>query len=143
VLTRWALDPAGGQAREQRLDDHPIEFPRHDERRIGRPNRFGYAATFDALRHGPALKYDLERGTVDIHNYGPDRATLEPVFVPRSADAAEDDGWVLSYVFDGGTGRSDVVILNAQDFTGEPLATIHLPDRVPFGFHGNWVPDRG
>ena len=90
---------------------------------------------------GPTLKYDVERGTVELHHYGPDTATLEPVFVPRTADAAEDDGWVLSYVYDGTTGRSDVVILHAQDFTGDPVATIHLPDRVPFGFHGNWVPD--
>jgi carotenoid cleavage dioxygenase len=34
-----------------------------------------------------------------------------------------------------------VVILHAQDFTGDPIARIHLPQRVPFGFHGNWVPD--
>jgi carotenoid cleavage dioxygenase-like enzyme len=141
VMTRWTLDPTSCRAGEQALDDHAIEFPRHDERLVGRRHRFGYAATFDALRHGPALKYDLERGTVELHHYGPDTATLEPVFVPRAADAAEDDGWVLSYVYDGTTGRSDVVILHAQDFTGDPVATIHLPDRVPFGFHGNWVPD--
>jgi len=141
VLTRWTLDPTSGRAGEQALDDHAIEFPRHDERLLGRRHRFGYAATFDALRHGPALKYDVDRGTVELHHYGPDTATLEPVFVPRTPDAAEDDGWVLSYVYDGTTGRSDVVILHAQDFTGDPVATIHLPDRVPFGFHGNWVPD--
>jgi carotenoid cleavage dioxygenase len=67
--------------------------------------------------------------------------TLEPVFVPRSADAAEDDGWVMSYVYDATTDRSDVVILDAQDFGGEPVATVHLPVRVPFGFHGSWLPD--
>ena len=38
-------------------------------------------------------------------------------------------------------GRTDVVILDAQDFTGAPVATVHLPVRVPFGFHGSWVPD--
>ena len=141
VLTRWTLDPASGRAQEEPLDDRGIEFPRHDERLIGRRHRFGYAAAFDDLRHGPAFKYDLDRGTSELHDYGPDRVTLEPVFVPRSPDGAEDDGWVMSYVYDGATGRSDVVILHAQDFTGDPVATIHLPDRVPFGFHGNWVPD--
>ena len=76
-----------------------------------------------------------------MHEYGPGRVTLEPVFVPRDADAAEDDGWIMSYVYDATTDSSDVVILHAQDFTGEPVATIPLPQRVPFGFHGNWVPD--
>lgn len=47
----------------------------------------------------------------------------------------------MAYLYDGGTDRSDVVILHAQDFTAAPVATIHLPQRVPFGFHGNWVPD--
>ena len=46
----------------------------------------------------------------------------------------------MSYVYDGTTDRSDVVILDAQDFTGDPVATIHLPPGVPFGFHGNWFP---
>ena len=49
---------------------------------------------------------------------------------------------MMSYVYDATTDRSDVVILAAQDFTGDPVATIHLPVRVPFGFHGSWVPDR-
>ena len=76
-----------------------------------------------------------------MHDYGKGRVTLEPVFVPRSDDAAEDDGWIMSYVYDATTDSSDVVILNAQDFTGEPVAVVSLPQRVPFGFHGNWVPD--
>jgi carotenoid cleavage dioxygenase len=143
TLERWTLDPLTGRAHEQRVDDRAVEFPRHDERLTGRRHRFGYAATFDALRHGPAIKYDLARGVTEVHDYGRGRVTLEPVFVPRTRDAAEDDGWILSYVYDGTTGRSDVVILHAQDFTGEPVATIHLPDRVPFGFHGNWVADLG
>ncbi|MET7708337.1 carotenoid oxygenase family protein [Micromonospora sp. NPDC005413] len=36
---------------------------------------------------------------------------------------------------------SDLVILAAQDFTGKPVARVHLPARVPLGFHGSWVPD--
>jgi carotenoid cleavage dioxygenase len=48
---------------------------------------------------------------------------------------------VLAYVHDASTQQCDVVILHAQDFAGGPLATIQLPARVPFGFHGNWLPD--
>jgi carotenoid cleavage dioxygenase len=34
---------------------------------------------------------------------------------------------------------SDLVILDATGIDQGPIATIHLPLRVPFGFHGNWV----
>ena len=141
-LWRWTLNPGSGRIHEELLDDRGQEFPRHDERLIGRKHRYGYGAAFgDSAEHGPAFKHDLVAGTCEVHDYGAGRVTLEPVFVPASDNAAEDDGWVMSYVYDATTDRSDVVILHAQDFTAEPVATIHLPQRVPFGFHGNWVPD--
>ena len=59
---------------------------------------------------------------------------------PHARD--EDDGWVLSYVYDAERNASDVVILDAKDFAGPPVAIVSLPARVPFGFHGNWLPDR-
>jgi carotenoid cleavage dioxygenase len=142
TLDRWILHPESGSVSHDRIDDRYQEFPRHDERLIGRPYRYGYGAEIrPGFEHGSALKHDLESGTTLEHDFGPGRMTLEPVFVPVSDTAAEDDGYVLSYVYDATTGTSDVVILHAQDFAGEPLATIHLPRRVPFGFHGNWVPD--
>ena len=87
------------------------------------------------------MKHDLLRGTTEVHDYGSGRMTSEPVFVRKPGAAAEDEGWILSYVYDPKRDLSDVVILEAQDFGGEPLATIRLPVRVPFGFHGGWAPD--
>jgi carotenoid cleavage dioxygenase-like enzyme len=49
---------------------------------------------------------------------------------------------VLAYVYDAGSDSSDLVILDASDFTASPVATVALPQRVPFGFHGSWVADR-
>ncbi len=141
-LWRWTLDPSSGKIHEDLIDDRGQEFPRHDERLIGQKHRYGYGAAFgNDVEHGPALKHDLVNRTTEAHDYGPGRVTLEPVFVPRNNDSAEDDGWIMSYVYDEATDLSDVVILHAQDFGGEPVATIHLPARVPFGFHGNWIAD--
>ena len=142
TLDRWTIDPRGGPVKEERLDDRPQEFPRHDERRVGKPHRYGYSVeigpgfSFEAL-----LKHDLRERRTERHEEGPARRFMEPVFVPRSPDAEEDDGWVLAYAYDADADRSDVVILDARDFSAEPVATIHLPVRVPFGFHGNWIPD--
>ena len=66
--------------------------------------------------------------------------TAEPVFVRKPGATAEDEGWVLSYVYDPQRDLSDVVILDSQDFAGEQVATIRLPVRVPFGFHDSWAP---
>jgi carotenoid cleavage dioxygenase len=141
-LERWTLDLGRGTLATATLDDAGQEFPRIDERLTGRPHRYGYATAFgEGIEHGPALKHDLARGTREVHDHGPGRVGLEPVFVPRSGATAEDDGWVLAYVYDATEDRSDVVVLDAQDFTAEPVATIHLPVRVPFGFHGSWLPD--
>nr|WP_151537875.1 carotenoid oxygenase family protein [Actinomadura montaniterrae] len=60
-------------------------------------------------------------------------------FVPRSGARAEDDGYVLSYVHNPERNASDLVILSAQDFTGKPIAQIHLPSRIPLGLHGSWI----
>lgn len=145
VPERWTIDQVAQKVRQERLDDRRQEFPRFDERRMGRPYRYGYTAAIsddtDTINLAGTLKRDFETGTVEVHDHGPGRSAMEPVFVPRSDDAPEDDGWLLAYVHDATENRADVVILAADDITAAPVATIHLPTRVPFGFHGSWIPD--
>lgn len=83
----------------------------------------------------------MRNGKREDYRGGDTRFFTEPVFVPRDIDADEDDGYVMAYVYDARRGTSDVDILHAQSFTDGPIATIHLPVRVPYGFHGNWVSD--
>jgi carotenoid cleavage dioxygenase len=140
-LDRWTIDPAKGKVVEEVLDDAYVELPRHDERLLGRPYRYGYAPLLEgSFGHTGAVKFDLHAGTREDRTFGEGRVSDELTFVPRSPDAGEDEGWLLSYVYDAAEGRSDLVILAADDFTGDPVATVHLPQRVPFGFHGNWMP---
>jgi carotenoid cleavage dioxygenase len=87
------------------------------------------------------VKYDLASGKVEAHDFGPGRAPGEGVFVPASASAGEDEGWVLAYVYDASRDGSELVILDAARFAAPPVARIRLPQRVPFGFHGAWVSD--
>ena len=62
------------------------------------------------------------------------------VTVDGAAD--EDDGWVLYLAYDSARNASELVVVPSRDFTGEPVARVLLPHRVPYGFHGNWVSDR-
>jgi carotenoid cleavage dioxygenase len=61
------------------------------------------------------------------------------VFVAAHPEAEENDGYLVSYVYDTDDDSSDLVILRADDPTAAPVAVVHLPQRVPFGFHGNWL----
>ena len=86
----------------------------------------------------------METGATDLFDHGETKAAHESVFAPRPASAggtgAEDDGWLLSYVYDQATEKSEVLILDASTMSDQPVARILLPNRVPMGFHGNWVP---
>ena len=141
ILVRWVLDRLTGSVSETVLDDRSVEFPRFNDAHGGQPYRYGYTAATNDLFFGPACKHDVERATTERHAFGDGRVGLEPVFIAREAAKAEDDGWVMAYVYDANRDTSDVVILEAQDFTAPPVATIELPVRVPFGFHGNWIAD--
>ena len=142
ILVRWVLDPVSGRLAEEVLDDRPAEFPRINETLTGGEHRYGYAVeAVGGLAHGRTLKYDLNTATTLVRDHGPGRGGLEPVFVPRPDAAAEDDGWIIQVVYDAARDGSDLVIYDATEFTAEPVAVVELPQRVPFGFHGNWVPD--
>ncbi|UVT15874.1 MAG: carotenoid oxygenase family protein [Nitrospira sp.] len=143
ILVRWTLHRPSGRVTETVTDDRGNEFPRINGRYGGQAYRYVYTAYWsDDVVFGPAMKHDLQSETTEVHDYGPGRMTAEPVFVRKPGAVAEDEGWILSYVYDPKRDLSDVVILDAQDFTGEPIATIRLPVRVPFGFHGGWAPDK-
>jgi len=143
-LHRWDIDLEAGSVAETPLDDRPIEFPRIDERLCGARHRYGYAVRNLSSKDDDAtslLKYDLRSGGSQEHDFGPGRFPGEGVFISDPYSREEDAGWLMSLVYDAARDRSDLVILDAQSFTAPPVATVHLPSRVPFGFHGNWFPD--
>jgi len=85
------------------------------------------------------LKYDLARGTSQIHEYGRNRNGGEAVFVPRPGARDEDDGVLLSLVHDEAEARSELLVIDARDFRAPPVARVLLPQRVPYGAHGLWL----
>ena len=139
-LWRWTVDLAAGTVREEQLDDRGVEFPRMDDRLAGLPYRHGHASTAHATGGGAIHRYDLRDGSTVSHVFGPHRVPGEASFVPAD-DTPGGPGRLMTYVYDATTDRSDLVVLDADDLTAPPVATVHLPRRVPAGFHGNWLPD--
>jgi carotenoid cleavage dioxygenase len=146
TLERWHLDGHGSAVKEERLDDRGQEFPRVDERRVGLPHRYGYAVGVSESddivgTESVLLRHDFDRGTSDTRFFGSGASVGEAVFVPRAADAEEADGWLLTLAHSPESGTSALHVLNAGDLDGDAQAVVELPQRVPAGFHGNWVPD--
>ncbi|GEL17514.1 carotenoid oxygenase family protein [Pseudonocardia asaccharolytica] len=138
---RWTLDPATGTATETALDDRVVEFPTVDDERVGREARYRYAVS-DARGRAAIVRFDAARGTATEHVLGADTVAGEAVFVPSVAPGrAEDDGWLLSIATRRDGSASRLLVLDATDVAGPPVAAVTLPRGVPSGFHGSWIDD--
>ena len=137
-LVRWTIDVAAGTVDSRVLSKLDQEFPRINPRFECHPHRYGYALESGG-RHGFSglLKHDLIEGTTQQYDVGENCAGGEPVFVP--VGEGEDEGYILSVVFDGNTQLSELHVVDARNFTSPAVAVVKLNARVPFGFHGNFV----
>jgi carotenoid cleavage dioxygenase len=137
--SRWEIDLGSKKMTLTAFDELDTEFPRFDERFNGLPYHTFYcggnqssADFFDRIvcyQAGTDNKQQFILPTGDVPG--------EPVFVPRSAK--EGDGYLLSVVYRKQEDRSDVLVLDAQRVADGPIATIKIPHRIPYGFHGNFV----
>ncbi|MBV1879092.1 MAG: carotenoid oxygenase family protein [Pseudomonadales bacterium] len=146
-LIRWTINVAAGTVDSTLLCDVDQEFPRINPAYECYPYRYGYVVEVGGA-HGfkGLLKVDHAAGSTEVHAVGIDKAASEPIFVaagvaasPASAQG-EDAGFILTVVYDAVTHLSELHIIDAQNFTAEAVAIIKLGARIPFGFHGNFVP---
>ena len=148
TLERWTIDTEAGVVKPETLDDAPQEFCRINESLLGTQHRYGYTIATGmggddtAYSTTRLYKRDFAKGTRQDHEFGGGRHPGEFVFVADpERGGVEDGGWMMGLVHDDAADRSELVVLDAQDFSGDPVATVQLPRRVPYGFHGNWVAD--
>jgi carotenoid cleavage dioxygenase-like enzyme len=145
-LSRWTIDLSTGTAREEMLSDLRSDFPRLRDDRLGLPHRYGWSsAGLDAcdlpVNFNGLVLHDLATGSDEALAFGPGSLVGEAVFAPDPDGTGELDGWLMCFVTDIATDRTDLCIIDARDFSGGPIARVHVPTRVPMGFHGNWMPD--
>jgi len=142
-LWRWTIDTVSGKVHEEQVDDRPAEFPRVADSVIGMKHRYGYLAGMSQAKDpseasGAILKYDRETGVRSDIEFGRGRTGGEPVFVPAANSSTEDDGYLMTYIYDASSDSSSFVIMDAASMDSEPVASIDLP-RIPGGFHGSWI----
>jgi carotenoid cleavage oxygenase len=148
ALHRWTINLATGAVTSECRDDRPQEFPRINETLLGGRHRFGYTVGLEGgfLGSGKSqmstslYKQDYATGSATVAPLDPELLIGEMSFVPRptSQHPGEDDGILIGYGYHRGRDEGQLLIVDAP--TCEPIATVHLPQRVPMGFHGNWSP---
>ncbi len=141
-LYQWRFNLETGEVKQEQFSDIPAEFPVINNQFTGRRNRYGYAGQI-APTEVPLFeginKYDFEKNSCQVHSFGEGRFGGEAVFASGSNDSAEDAGWLVTFVYDENEQQSELVIVDAQNITAEPVARVIIPQRVPYGFHGTWV----
>ena len=142
---RWTFNTATGAVSDDVLAvDNPGDLPGRDPRRVGREHRYSYLVATrenpDTVEFGGVIKHDYRDNSREFWDPGPTRHSGEWLFVPGGSDQADDAGWLLTTVHDDSTGVSEFVVVDASAVAKGPVATVALPQRVPYGFHATWVP---
>ena len=110
---------------------------------MGKEYRYGFAASSnhdwgDAHGYNCTGCFDFETGETALWDYGVEANAGEPVHVPNPDSEREEDGWLMCFVHNPEEGAF-LSILSAGGISDGPVAKIHIPTRVPNGFHGNWM----
>ncbi len=145
VPFRYIIDLGAGTVRETQLDDRWVEFPMIDRRLTGLAYDVSWTAdigpTISEPRASVLVQHDGDGASVSELSYvlpGLD-VMGEPLFVADPDRPAGQGGWIMLVVYRNEEDRSDIVILDAESVADGPVATIELPDRVPFGFHATFA----
>lgn len=147
TLDRWTINLTTGAVHTQRRDERTQEFPRVNEAFTGRKHRYGYCVGVQGGRIWDEVPGELNT-TLYKHDFHADRTATAPLdpelvigelaFVANPGSKAEDDGILMGYGYHRRRDEGQLIILDAQ--TLATAAVVHLPQRVPVGFHGNWCP---
>ena len=145
ALVRLTIDLASGKVTSRGFDTgHANEFPRINPRLGTRPYRYTYiasnAAGADVGLQRRVTRVDMESGRTTSHEFAASHYVGEPVFIPTRTDGEEDDGVVVTLVYDADANRTDIVGLDARDLAAKPLFTARLKHHVPYSLHGYFTP---
>ena len=114
---------------------------RQDDRFHTVPYRYGFLLSSDRAAGSRWAMFDQQTRTARFYAPGHDTSLAEMCFVPRKRGAAEGDGYLIGVASRlNESGRSDLILVDAQHLEDGPIATVKMPYRVHGQIHGFWVP---
>jgi carotenoid cleavage dioxygenase len=118
------------------------EFGMTNGRFQGMDYRYYYSVipTPGCFQFDGITKNDLMTGTSESYRFGEGVFGSETVMAPRPQAHSEDDGYLITFVSDVNTDRSECLIFDAQSVTAGPICRIELPERISSGTHACWAP---
>lgn len=147
LLARCRLDPRRDEALIEIQSDLPQNLPSRDVRALpGGDQRFwtlGLATADGALLPvgDRIIDHEPARDSSTEHPLGDHWLASELTFIPRHARAPLDDGWLAGFLHRDDGPESSFAVFDTQALAAGPVATVALPERIPFGWHGCWVGD--
>jgi all-trans-8'-apo-beta-carotenal 15,15'-oxygenase len=144
LYTRFVINLRKASVIKERINDAlEGEFPQWDWRLSTAENRYAVSAAYPSNSSGTYFsavqKIDRLTGKVAIHDFGAFRFNGEPLMVAKPAAKSEDEFYVLVYVYNGNTDKTEIVLLDSENFDDE-IAVIKLNHHLPQGFHGLFSP---
>jgi all-trans-8'-apo-beta-carotenal 15,15'-oxygenase len=140
-LWRFQLNFAAGTVERQLIEPRCCEFPTVNPQQVGQDYRYLFMGVANSSIGNAPLqgitKIDLVTKERQNWTAAPTGFVSEPVFVAKPQSQSEDDGWLITLVYEGDRNETDVVILNAIDLS--VVAKLHLPHHLPYGLHGTWT----
>lgn len=150
-LTRWTIDLTNDSLERELLHPWEGEMPRIDDRFAGMPYRYAVYGVDDpsypiahnlaelGVNHNSIGWWDHRERKLATWYTGADSSVGEPIFVPRSPDAPEGDGFVIAALQRYAERRSEIVILDTRNIPAGPVATVHPPHRLKNAIHNAWL----
>ncbi len=145
-FAKWTLDLKTGNFDEEIINPNLVEFPLMDPRYLTKKQKHGWYTSLvdDVQKYGlwnTICHYDFEKSVEESYYAGKDFYVGESLFTPKHKNSPEGEGYIMAIRYNLMENKSDILILNALNVSAGPIATIKVPRRIEYDFHGSIIRD--
>lgn len=146
-IVRYIINVKNKTLRQETILKGRFEFPIVNPKLSCQSNRYGYFTEGNigdsTSFYSKLSRVDMLSGSKDTYDFGAHQYCGEPIFVPKpgftyNTEDKNEEGWLLSQVYNGKTRKSKLAIFEANNISDGPVAVVHLNHHVPISFHGMW-----